>query len=281
MATNSPKSFRAFVLQHTTPDNLNKAKRFWITKLQTQINNLNSDNLNFMPKLFISRQLKKQMVQKINQSHNLHQIFASRNFAQRIFFLNQIPDKQKHLTSLHPKALRKILSMFTNKTIIPVIPRRLTKPTIYLQYSLPPNFTITKQYKSIIQTLSKPQIKDLTILITSTLHQKLSPTIKKQKIKIPIPTTFVSTHLNRKTLKTVFIKAQSLLPNCVKNKIDTAIVYKNLDTLGTLFFNYKTTATTPANTNTVPTCLCHNPQFKTFLNKHGHIDKQHTHSTFS
>lgn len=276
MQDNNPKSFRIFVLQHKKT-NLDKAEQYWIAKLQTQINNNNPENLNHIPNLTSSRKFKKQISKNLYLNLTTERIFASRNYARRISFLNKITNKTEYLDTLHPKVLRKMLSTLANKTILPVIPRRLTKPTIFLQHTLPPSLTITKQHKYIINSFSKQEIKNLTLLITSTLHKKLSLIINKQKIKIPIPTTYISPILNRKILKQIFYKAQTFLPNNIKNKIDTAIVYKNLDTIGTLFFNYKSTAMSiPNNTEKTPTCSCHNPLFKTFLNKHGHIDTNDT-----
>jgi hypothetical protein len=271
MQNNNPKSFRIFVLQQITPENLNKAEMYWITKMQTQINNNNPDNLNFIHHLLTSRNFKKQT--KIPQERT----FASRNYTHRILFLHKIPEKQIYLNTLHPNSLRKMLSVLTNKTIQPVIPRRLTRPTIYLQHTLPPTATITKQHKLINNKLNKIEIKNHILMLTNTLHTKLNPKIKKQIIKIPISTTFISPSLNHKTLKQIFSKTSILLPHNIKEKIDTSIVYKNLDTIGALFFNYKATALSQPNKLTEkPTCTCHNPNFATFLNKHGHIDTNDT-----
>ena len=192
--------------------------------------------------------------------------------------LHTAKNKETYLNSLHPRYLRKILSVLTNKTILPVTPRRLTKPTIYLQHTLPPNNNIKKQHQLIKKSLNPQQIKQYILLTTTTLQQKLSPTIKKQKLKIPIPINYVSAHVNRKTFKYIFTQAQNLLPNNIKEKIDTSIVYKNLNNTGSLFFNYKDTALTPVteNLNSIPKCPCHMTYFKQFLNKHNHIDTNDT-----
>jgi hypothetical protein len=100
-----------------------------------------------------------------------------------------------------------MLSVLTNKIIQPVVPCCLTSPTIYLQHTLLPTATITKQYKLINNKLNKIEIKNHILIITNTLHTKLSPKIKKQIIKIPIPTTFISPSLNRKILKQIFSKS--------------------------------------------------------------------------
>jgi hypothetical protein len=297
MQTHKPSTFHVFVLQTTNKNNLNKAEHYWITKLQTQINNNNPDNLNFIPKLLTSKKLNQHLKINFPQNpiHTLSQIqnkeinnqnnslntpikvkrsFASRDYIRRILFLTKIPNKQNYLDTLNSKTLRKILSVITNKTIQPVIPRKLTKPTIYLQHTLPPSINTTTQHKKIINLINDQNIKHITTLIIHTLHSKLSPIINKQKIKIPIPTTFLSHNLNRKTLKSIFTKAQNLLPTNIKNKIDISIVYKNLNTLGSMFFNYKNTAKILPNKHN--TCPCHNQEFKQFLNTHNHIDTNNT-----
>jgi hypothetical protein len=182
---------------------------------------------------------------KNNTTKKVKQFFTSCDYTQCILFLTKIPNKQNYLNSLNPTNLRKILSVLTNKTIQPVIPRRLTKPTIYLQYILPLTVNTSTQHKKIKNIINNQDIKHITTLIIYTLHSKLSLIIKKQKIKIPIPATFMSNKLNWKTLKMIFTKAQNLLPTNIKNKIDTSIVYKNLNTLGSMFFNYKNTAKIP------------------------------------
>lgn len=67
------------------------------------------------------------------------------------------------------------------------------------------------------------------------------------------------------------------MPHNIQGKIDTTVVYKNLNTTATFFFNYKNTVN---HTNHNPTntfkCLCHLNKFSNFLNIHGHIDTNNT-----
>jgi hypothetical protein len=274
MQLNKPKTFRIFVLQHTSPDNLDKAERQWITKLQIQSNNRFPENLNYEKSLLISKTHKKL---KNFPTIPTNRTFASRDYARRIIYLNHIENKTPYLNSLNTRSLRKILSTLLNKEIQPIQPQRLTKPTIYLQHSYPPTLQTIKLHSTITKQLTAKQIKDLTLITTNTLHTKLTPAITKQKLRIPIPTTFISKTLNRRTLANIFTKAQKLLPHNIKEKIDTAIVYKNLNTTATFFFNYKETANqTVKNIETNPTCLCHLPNFLKYNNIHGHIDTNNT-----
>jgi hypothetical protein len=275
MQIHNSKTFRTFVLQHTTPENLDKAEKEWIARLQTQSNNRFPDNLNYEKSFLISKKYNKQTN---TQTHKTtERLFASRDYARRIIFLNQTNNKEQYLNSLNPQSLRQILSTLLNKEIQPVIPRKLTKPTIYLQHSYPPNPHTIYSHNTIKKQLTQVNIKELVLLSTNALHKKISPTITKQKLRLPISTTFISQTLNRRTLTNIFTKAQSLLPLTIKDKIDTAIIYKNLNTTATLFFNYKETANTPINNTTnTPTCLCHLQKFEKYINAHGHIDTNNT-----
>lgn len=279
MQLHNAKTFKIFALQHVNDKSkLNKAERYWIIKLQAQINNRNPDNLNFMTPLLNTRNLNKNLKTDCSPlSKNSNRIYATREYAKRILYLNNQTNIPKYLENLHPKTLRKIISSLTNKSIQPIKPRRLTKPTIYLQHSFPPTNNITKQYFILSKTLSKDSINNLITLTTAALHKKLTPAITKQKLKIPIPTTFISSKINKRTINQIFHSAKPLLPDNIKDKISTTIIYKNLSTIGTMFFNYKTTAQqTINNLDSKYTCICKNNIFHPYHNKHEHIDSNDT-----
>jgi hypothetical protein len=286
MQNNNPKSFKTFVLQTTTHENLDNAEYFWIRKLQTQRNNTHPDNLNCEPQISTSRTLQhKLQYHNITTKNNItnnkikhyfndkNRIYASRNYARRIIYLNNQNNKQTYLNSLHPKTLRHILSTLTNKQIQPIIPRRLTKPTIYLQHTKPPTSNITKQNSIINTLLSHTQINELIHETTQALHNKIMPYTKKLKFLIPIPITFITSHLNRRTITALFKEATTFLPTIIKDKIDSSIIYKNLRPSYTIFNNYKETASQNiSHPTTTPNCICHHPSFKPYLNPHNHID---------
>jgi len=127
--------------------------------------------------------------------------------------------------------VRKLLSVLTNKTILPHKPLQLAKPYIFLQHYKPATKIIQQQHKTINTILDKKLIKIFTNDLTHQLYRNLTPKTDKIRFRFNIPITQVAKEITHKTLRIIFQAAKNLLPEAAKGRIDATFTNKNMPSL--------------------------------------------------